>query len=723
MKIESLPFVVSLWSLVGLSAALVAVAARALWIERREGLRRSRSRLYVVSGAFLLALGFAVPGTTTALFSLPTARRWPRIESPSPPAPAAATSPAAATAPAPAAAPAPAPARPERRVELEAERGRLSARIDEIDAELAQLVAPAPLPEAAPAPLPEIERVVPALVRRSPDPPPPPAAPPWWIAFAAACLLLAGVLALVLLGDTATLWVPARLRRLARRSRGTAEPDAARAALDEVAVAASCELFKEGLSKAGKIDEASLELLDGLDLLYLRSLCAVQVAARAGGDDDMGSEERLELLAGAARDLSRLLERAPDMGEAHYLLAYAQGLLGEWEPAIEGFRLASEKLGRSSLPYDHNESICWLAVAERRLQASDAEGANKAFEEVTRLGQLADRIPLTLLGHRVEQVREHMRARRFAEAREHIALARRTEGLDAARKAQVDMACDVHELLSLFQEGDHKGTRERVNAMLERWGPPGLPEVEPEVADDIFPAVAPESLSMPAERFRGLYFLLAVATVRDGSRGRRQLTEAEAMELCRLLQRALQFEPRHREVLAALGVLTYWCFATMRPKALEWIRAAVTMGVRSGIVRRLLERDRQLEAERRDLLDRFMSASARFLEDPTLRPQVRRALIEELGQFQEYQPLLIELEQAVEAGQRSPTLELLRERARYVQGFVSDVAGRKRPEDIPRLSEIQREYRSVIDAIEASAARLEEIERRVMGEVGKVVLG
>jgi hypothetical protein len=247
--------------------------------------------------------------------------------------------------------------------------------------------------------------------------------------------------------------------------------------------------------------------------------------------------------------------------------------------------------------------------------------------------------------------------------------------------------------------------------------------VSDEAADEFLdPAVQPESLKLPRELYRTLFFLEAVLLTRAEAARGQPLTPQQAEQISLPLLRALQFEPRHREVLAALGALTYWFIPGKRIKGLEWIQAAVTMGVRSPTARRLLEWDKARELERQDLLQYFLGASARFLTDSTLSAQIRGALIEELGRFQDFAPVLAELEQRVDSEPQSPTVQTLRERARYLQGLMADVGRRKNLSPQDGMAALRNEYGRVVEVLEAASGQLAQLDRRVITEIGKLVL-
>jgi hypothetical protein len=152
------------------------------------------------------------------------------------------------------------------------------------------------------------------------------------------------------------------------------------------------------------------------------------------------------------------------------------------------------------------------------------------------------------------------------------------------------------------------------------------------------------------------------------------------------------------------------------------LEAAASLGVEGRIARRLLEQARALEIERNDAMEWFRSASSRFLHDPTVATQVRQALIEELGRFQEFQPLLLNLASSVDLEPREPSLRLIRERAGYLDKMVANLSDRRGDNIGPRLHELRDDYKQLIASLDASTGRMAEIERRLVQEVGKIVL-
>jgi tetratricopeptide (TPR) repeat protein len=659
------------WILAAVGLIQAALAARAYWLERREGLPRSSLRLGASAGA---ALGLVVLGVVVQLqHQVPPAV--------SPPA-------------------------------VVAHDRDTQARIDALHAKIAELST-------------ELDRL---------DPPPPlaevPREPPSWPLLAAVALVLLGF-GVLTLGDLSTL-VP--------RRRGAAEPekpaeavaaDAAEAAEPEVAdlptlsAHAAAGRWSAGLACASRIQTEKLHKLDVLDVMFLRAYCSVSAVVTPEDGKPVGSKDRADKLAATARDLAALLELAPHMAEARWLAGYAAAHAGDWQAGLDAMRAGRAGLG-AERAFDRDDSVCLLMLAEARLAAADNDGATRLFDEVTRIGVLADQIPVAMVTHRILTVREHLKAGKLGEAADGIARIRQVAGLgDAARRA-TEIACDVYDIAIRHRSGDHPRALDGAAALLGRWLPDKLPDVDDQVADEyLLPAIDAKQLALPASLYRALYFLEAVVRVELGARRGQGLGDAEVDAVATALLRALQFQPRHREVLAALAAL-YLAYRKERTeKAIAWLDAALTMGVRSPRVRGLLAEARRIERERKELLAVFRRGAARYLSDPAVAARVREALIEELGRFDEFRPVVLDLQAsgALDApGTGEVTVGALRERAAFVGSIAFEVVGRADPAAVRGLADVHRELTSLVNNVDTSATRIAALERAVLEQLGKIVL-
>jgi hypothetical protein len=263
----------------------------------------------------------------------------------------------------------------------------------------------------------------------------------------------------------------------------------------------------------------------------------------------------------------------------------------------------------------------------------------------------------------------------------------------------------------------------RVSGFLDSHLPANLPEPDEGIADEYLDTpLAGVELQLAAEVYLAFLFLKAEVAARMAARQGAGLSAAQVAEVARPLFRALQFELRQRDVLAVLGGLYYWFVPEKRRKALDWLEAAIDMGADSRVARRILERSRQVEMENREALEWFRSTAVRFLHDPTVRSHVRQALVEELGRFQGFQALLLDLDPKIDLEQREPTLSLLRERASYLDKMVADLAARKADAVTPQLGRLRQDYAQLIATVDASTHQMADIEKQLMQEIGKTVL-
>jgi tetratricopeptide (TPR) repeat protein len=561
-------------------------------------------------------------------------------------------------------------------------------------------------------------------------PPEEPGAPSQWPLMIAISLVLFAFGALAL-GDLQTL-IP-RKRTEAPEPEAADQTPGAPAALDKpepaslpaLAAHANAGRYKAALAMAVRMSVEQLHKLEVLDFLYLRAFCNVMAVAAPEDGTQVTHQDRTDKLAAAQKDLASMLELAPHSAEAQWLSGYVKARAGEWQAALDTMRAAKAGLDANNAS-EVNESVCLLMLAEAKLAAADTEGATKLFDEVTQLGVLAGQIPVALVTHRVLTVRTHIKDGKFAEAADGIARIRAVEGLDEKAQRATTVACDVYDVAIHYRSGELDKALAATRAFMGRWLPAQLPDVEDQAADEfLLPAIDKATLQLPADLYRGLFFLEAVVRVDLASRRGQALPPDEVDAIATALLRALQFQPRHRESLAALGALYLAYKKDRTEKALSWLDAALTMGVRSPRARALLAEARRVEQERKELLQMFRSASAKFLSDPAVGVAVRKALIEELGRFDEFRPVVLDLQEAgaLEAAPSGEiTVTALRERAAFVGGIASEVVRRAEPAAVQKLTEIHRELTSLANNVETSSTRIAALERQVMEQLGRIVL-
>ena len=192
-------------------------------------------------------------------------------------------------------------------------------------------------------------------------------------------LVFVGVIILLLGGQIQTL-----LPEGWTLSGGRAERRALKQKIDEVAARVWDEKYADALDMANAIVDGPLGRFDLLDLKFLRGYCCVQLAAFPAEKDT--EAQRQSLIDRAIENLRAVVQQAPKRGEAICALGLAYGLTEKNAEALEMFERAKLLIRGQELPFEHNESVCLLKLAELSLSTGNTEQAEVYFARVARLG-------------------------------------------------------------------------------------------------------------------------------------------------------------------------------------------------------------------------------------------------------------------------------------------------------------------------------------------------
>jgi tetratricopeptide (TPR) repeat protein len=533
---------------------------------------------------------------------------------------------------------------------------------------------------------------------------------------AATILLLAGFVVLLTAGQIQTLF-PSGWSMIPVKAKNESELEKK---LQLLTRAVWQKNYKEGLKIADQIREKSLNPLDRLDYLFLRSYCSLTLAT---GEDEEFKETSRQMCDQSIKDLESLIDDAPNRGEALYLLGLAYGLSGKYSEAQEMFKRARENLRMDKeLPFAHNESVCFLKLAEISLSKGDTQRAEGYFQRVTNLGKLAGSVVESRIKIGMIDLQNAINKKDMETARTAIIRLEELKGLTDAQRLQIEIIRTAFSARIKLRQGNAGEASIEIEKFLQKYLPPQLPKPDEEAADETLGSpIDASELPFPHEVFRGFFFIYAVALCMSETRNRSMLSESQVEKLSEPLLRGLQFSPRHRDLLGSLGGLIYWFRKKDRQKALEWLEAAATMGISGQIVKRILEQDRLIEVERRDALDWFRSASSRLLRDPSLNAEVRTTLIEELGRFQEFEALIVNLEEKPDFELEEPTLKVFKERAKYLLNLIAEFSKKGRTERKARLQAISNDYSAYIQTLENTTEGMTLLERRVFEELGDIL--
>ncbi|MEI9988456.1 MAG: tetratricopeptide repeat protein [Rhizomicrobium sp.] len=471
--------------------------------------------------------------------------------------------------------------------------------------------------------------------------------------------------------------------------------------------------YRAALVKAADIRELKLEKSDQLEFFYLRSYAALQVYSYPAEGET--ADYRQKLLDGVVADLTEVVSAAPKNAMAQYTLGLALGFAGKYDEALECFDKSRQALASLSLPFSHNESVCLLYKAEGLLGRGDVEAAQICFDRVIALGSLRDAVLPVRLNIAMSDLSKAVRRKAAGAALDILSNIARLPGFDEKQSAALEVMRIGLSTRAALVEGNTAAAVAEAEQFAERYMPSGLPPVDYDTAEDVFSPVEDADLAFPRNVYRGILFILALGRAMAEKPGRVSQTAFERM--ADPLLRGLQLDPRNRDLLAALGGLCYWTQRDMRARARQWIEAAVVMGLVSHHARAILMQDQAVEERRRDLLGVFRSASARFLRDPTLAAETRRALVNELGRFQEFEPLLIDLRARPDYEHEEPTVAALRDRARYLSGLLEDVLRRGEMARFERLANLKEEYSGNLRTLEQTMDAIKTLEHTAIVEL------
>ena len=487
--------------------------------------------------------------------------------------------------------------------------------------------------------------------------------------------------------------------------------------IEHLATAAANGDYASGVDIGNEIEDRLLDGIDKLDALYLRSYCAIQLTSSEEGQSGRWRPD--SLIDRAIADLEIVVDVAPRRAEAAFLLGLAYGMISRWQDAIRMFERSEVHLDKEKLPISRNKSVCYLELASEHLSQGDTNAAEHCFQQVTEIGDLTQSVIVTRVRTQLIKIRTELQSGQVDAAAVMVSDLAKTRGLSEEQQRDVDAIRRTFQALIAFRDHNDEAVLSEIVDFLRAYMPKSLPLPDDEAADEyIASPLDEEDLAFRPKVYRNFLFLEAVAQSRLASKSGIRLSEDKVAQLALPLLRGLQFELRDRNLLGALGGLYYWFDRSRRAKAIEWLTAAASMGVESRIVSRILEHEKLEEMEQRDRLEWFKSATAKFLRDPTLSARVRSSLVEEIGRFQEFQPLLVELEQMPRLAPQQPTVELIKERSAYLEKLVEALSSKREPEAIAKVEQLRNEYASLILRLNQTTDKMEEVEQDLAREIG-----
>jgi tetratricopeptide (TPR) repeat protein len=493
-------------------------------------------------------------------------------------------------------------------------------------------------------------------------------------------------------------------------------------ALDRMARAAQRQAYAEACDEAGKIEASRLDTLDQIDYYYLKAFCLIQLLLKQyTTDTSFPTPADKERMAETEQSLQTLLEIAPRLAEAEYLSGILHLLKTDYVTALQKFEKASLTISKKEADFDNFISTCCLHQASMLTIAGKQDDVQKLFDRVISIGVASDRVPAVILKSRLSQIHQQLNNHDHAAVSENMAAIHKVAGLSTEKKEVLDQISGSVNLIMLTGEGKYDEALTQTRDYMSKWLPAGLPEPDDYAAEELlFSVVDEETLPFPSEIFSGLYFLEACLQLRVHKND--PLTRELVDGVSRSLLRALQFVPRHREILAALGIVSFYGNPEKRAKAVNWVEAAIAMGALHPLLIHITETDKKMEEKRSGLLDKFNTLALDRLLARDISENMRKALLDELGQFKDFHPVLKDIQGFEKPAYVPLTVQAILNRARYLREFAKEVVGNEINPITPRLRQAQVHYETLTHSFQQKMQELNDVEQEIMQEIGKHVL-
>ena len=367
---------------------------------------------------------------------------------------------------------------------------------------------------------------------------------------------------------------------------------------------------------------------------------------------------KLKNLKEAEHVLDGLHRENPKDAQSAYLLAYMRVEAEEYDEA-EPVLLAMEKNGQLDLY--HAKRLLGIVEFRRAIVALNeghVDGAAALFEKVEQLGDFAAQIPPGLrdrhiaLGTKALFDKDLTQAQRQFTSLEQAA-EKEPEAQRAAKLAIAKLGLALTAWIEDTQESDEKVERLLVEAarLLDADGPLDLPWPEEEKDQDLasqlseLDAKAGQTADeKQRERcLRDLHFLRGATVLRAWRRlepaaAQEQIQERYKDALSRFACARARDE-QFSDVFLVVGLLTYYLHnpGPERGRGVDLLERAQKLGMREPDAMEIINNRARIERANADAVDLYLQVLDKYLNDDTVRAEVRFSLLNRLNRYRRIQ--------------------------------------------------------------------------------------
>ncbi|HEX8118817.1 MAG TPA: hypothetical protein VF521_16185, partial [Pyrinomonadaceae bacterium] len=137
------------------------------------------------------------------------------------------------------------------------------------------------------------------------------------------------------------------------------------------------------------------------------------------------------------------------------------------------FRRSRELLARSGLPFDQQESVCLLRLAEKSLSENDPQQAEEYFGAVTKLAVLADQVVESRARIGLNELRVALNRRDVRAAEAALVKLEGLAALKPEQRLQIEIISSAFNARVALREEDPERTLALTTAFIDRHTPPG----------------------------------------------------------------------------------------------------------------------------------------------------------------------------------------------------------------------------------------------------------